>query len=140
MDYVELRIRVKDTRTILAWRQNAPPVDGAVHYEALARQTIRVLTRWVAEDRVSRRDELAVLGSHLYRILFANAVEKELQEAQAHQKRTNATLRLVLEFMPEARELATLPWEYLYVPDDDKSGTGFFVAAENRLILSRHVP
>ena len=52
---------------------------------------------------------------------------------------SNARLRLVLEFEQEARDLATLPWEFLYYPDTDRE-QGFSIAAESKLILSRHVP
>ena len=46
-------------------------------------------------------------------------------------------LRVVLEFEEESRELATLPWEYIYYPE---SKQGFFIATRGKLILTRHVP
>ena len=138
MEYVEFRVRVEDTKNILAWRQNQPPVRGEVRLEPLQRQTIRVLSRWVADDKIEQRGELALLGSHLFGVLFTDKVAAEFEEA--YRKKADAVLRIVLEFLPAARELATLPWEYLYYPDNDETGRGFFIAAQHRLILSRHVP
>jgi hypothetical protein len=138
MEYVELRIRIEDTKNTSARWQNSPPARGTIRYGSLQRQTIRVLSRWVAEDKISRREELEVLGSHLYGILFTGEVETQFQ--LAYHNKGNATLRVVLEFDAAAQNLATLPWEYLYVPDDDERGKGFFIAVEKRLILSRHVP
>ena len=114
MEYVEFRVRVEDTKNILAWRQNQPPVRGEVRLEPLQRQTIRVLSRWVADDKIEQRGELALLGSHLFGVLFTDKVAAEFEEA--YRKKADAVLRIVLEFLPAARELATLPWEDPLLP------------------------
>ena len=139
MPYIEFRVRVEDTRSILAWQAPAPPVKGDVHYETLSRQTVHVLNRWLAEGRIKDRDELTLLGSHLYGILFQGLIGKQFRESYFG-KPKDTVLRVVLEFLPAARDLATLPWEYLYFPDSNEDGRGFFIAARSNLILSRHVP
>ena len=55
------------------------------------------------------------------------------------QQQKEMSLRVVLEFEQQARELATLPWEYLYSPDTDRE-RGFFIATRNKLILTRQMP
>jgi hypothetical protein len=108
----------------------------------LSWRTIAVLASWVRDhDDYVRRIELEILGSHLYNLLFADAVGAEFEESyKAFERRQGrrGRVRLELCFHPEAEELAGLPWEFLYRPGRPD---GFFLAGEDiGLVLSRLVP
>jgi CHAT domain len=108
----------------------------------LSWRTIAVLASWVRDhDDYVGRVELEVLGSHLYDLLFADAIGAEFAESyRAFERRQGrrGRVRLDLCFHPEAEELAGLPWEFLYRPG--RPG-GFFLAGEDiGLVLSRLVP
>lgn len=106
----------------------------------LRRQTIDVLANLLARGKLDRRDQLKVLGTHLFEGLFDPRAADALRDAFAEIERSEDVLRIVLSFEPEARELGEMPWEYLYLPDSDR-GAGFFLAAmQKRLTLMREVP
>jgi len=90
---------------------------------------------------IKRREEIVLLGSCLYELLFGPKLSDVFLKALRGAEKRSATLRVILEFKPDARDLAELPWEYIYCPDQPtERGRGFFLAARNSLILARHVP
>lgn len=117
------------------------PQRAPINLDRLTRQTIEVLTRWFADGSIRQRDEVKLIGSYLYRVLFSDKIEEEFLEAFRADGNTANPLRVVLSFENKARELATWPWEYLYLPDDLHRGTtGTFLASDTKLTLSRNVP
>jgi hypothetical protein len=145
VEYREFRIQIRNRHETAVVRGTIPMNPSPpVPMDRLAERTINVLARYLAMGRMETREELVVLGTHLFAGLVDDRVRDELaKELDNVRKNPNTVLRLVLEFAEEARELAELPWEYLYFPDNvDDRGQGFFIAAdpESRLILARHVP
>ncbi len=143
MEYREFRVIVQNRRSVTGYKQNGPPIPGSVYMDELREQTIKIFSRWLAENKANQREEFEVLGSHLYEALFGNinsevrrAFEEEFKKSQ--KKHPFIPLRLVLEFTKESRDLADLPWEYLYYLDGQ--GRGFFIAAHTDLILARNAP
>ena len=105
---------------------------------------IRLFQRWLAEGwaqpaqrKLTRRDELEVLGMLLFARLFPGELQTRLDEAVA--SASSATpLRLDLVFEDGAEQLSQLPWEYLY--RDGAVGSGYFLAVQPRISLSRSTP
>lgn len=135
----EFRITV-ESRSLVRVYRGGRITPGTVDAPSggLADKTITILNQWLTSDKISNRDELVVLGSHLYHVLFRDKVEEAFQQACAEAHADGKILRVILEFAPEAKDLAVWPWEYLYVPDS--TSLGFFIARRLKLILSRHVP
>src|SRR4051812_30027380 len=146
--YVDCNLTILDeqrTKYHDTFRRTPIPGDVGGAQESLAKDTIERLHRWVAsEDPYIEREDLEVLGRHLYCFLFDANIRKAFEESYQGFRSTfekNARLRLVLAFHEEAKELASYPWEFLFMPKRDKEA-GFFVCAEKRteLILTRFVP
>jgi hypothetical protein len=122
--------------------------EGRIDTASLSWRTVGVLAKWVRDygDRITR-EELELLGRHLYSLLLAGPVGKEFSasfkvfgslntDASATYK---PRFRVELRFSPEALELANLPWEFMYIPQDEI--TGFFLAGERHdLVLTRLAP
>ena len=105
----------------------------------LRERTIEYFNDWLDANRGSTRELMVILGSHLYELLFPGEVDKNFKTS--FDKYQDQKLRVVLEFLPGAADWATLPWEFIYVPDG-KWGAGirgFFISAHSSLILTRHV-
>jgi CHAT domain len=122
-------------------RPNRMNDDVPVPMDELTERTIRVLSHYLADGSMHSKEQLAVLGAHLFRALFDKNLQAAFKKDLDSVKDSTAVLRLILEFKRDARELAELPWEYIYFPEGEH-GAGFFIAAEpeSRLILARHVP
>jgi hypothetical protein len=129
-------------------RELSRHIQGPLGANRLARDVVTLLHRWVANYPQCRRDELMVLGEALYEIAFGGEVgnhekaplRKAFEETLEACRRENRILRLRLVLKSGTRELATYPWEFLYM-DDPAGGNGFFLAGEDtRLTLTRYVP
>jgi hypothetical protein len=146
VEYRELLVKILNRQSIQVLKPPGVMVPGQlpVPMTPLQERTINVLNGHLAAGTLKTREELVVLGSHLFGSLLDDSLRRIfIDELEIVKKRNDAVLRLVLEFELAAKELAELPWEYLYFPDGvEGRGTGFFVAAdpESRLILARHVP
>ena len=140
MDYSEFKILIKDSNSIVVTRPSGINYEGDVRADLLTKATVNIFTQWLAEDKIKTRQEFVVLGSYLFNMLFDDEVKKQFKKAYDNlENDLSAGLRLVLEFESNAHDLAVLPWEYIYYPDS-KEGKGFFIGAENQLVLARHVP
>jgi hypothetical protein len=140
MPYKEFRVTVDQDKTHIA-RPSGVETEGDVRMSPLTEQTIRLFAKWVAEDRdCISREVFEVLGCYLFDVLFDKDTRTVFKtEYDRIRKSGDMALRVILEFKREARDLAILPWEYIYYPDSDE-GRGFFIATDNQLILTRHVP
>jgi CHAT domain len=115
-----------------------------VDFDDLRLKTIRVFEARLGRNDIKTRDELAVLGEHLYVGLFTggvrNFVEERLRDASEH-RRLLLRLRLPepgIESQPALDlRLANLPWEYLYCPS---VRGGLFLTTRVMLVLSRFLP
>ncbi len=150
----EFKVIIENRNSIRINRTNKPEIPGDVRLDTLTERTIKIFIKWLAaaEDNEELikpskqikigREELVVLGSHLFNVLFDDTTKKEFKnEYERIRNQQYSGLRVVLEFKQDARDLAVLPWEYIYYPDNPhEGGRGFFIATDNQLILARHVP
>src|SRR5579859_623946 len=110
----------------------------------LQRETIQVLVKMLREDRLHNDDEVALLGSHLYSVLFEdgngqpNDIGRALDQA-LYENEDSATavrlLRVELVFTERQSFLANWPWEYLCPPRTKR-----FLTEMTRLVLTRELP
>src|SRR5438067_3946093 len=107
MEYRQFWIRIRNRQQVEVSRPPGVPMNSApVPMDRLRERTIKVLSRYLATGAVKTREELIVLGSHL----FAGLIEEPVRDALAKELDTvkrnkNMVLRLVLEFTEAAREL-----------------------------------
>lgn len=136
---------------------------GELGSDPVVRLTVKRLNEWVnfglKQQEASRGkenpvtvDDLKVIGLNLYRILFSDPkirhtfhdVYRRFQatfKEQAQRGDEGLRLRLRIVFQKPAESLGRLPWEFLFVPDEDNPEHGFFFAGERtELILTRYVP
>lgn len=119
---------------------------GVLFDDELFRITLDRLADWVAQNELSSRSDLELLGRYLYKLIFNDAVGEafktsyEYFEAEREKERTqdrDMRLRLKLVFERQAEILAAYPWEFIFMPLLDK---GFFLSGEKtELILTRFV-
>ena len=140
MEYKEFKILIEDTERIRATKPNGVTLKGAVEMDSLKARMLNIFHSWLSRGKIEKREELVVFGSYLYEVLFNGEIGVAFKTTfDEIQQQKEMSLRVILEFEQEARELATLPWEYLYSPDTDRE-RGFFIATRNKLILTRQVP
>lgn len=141
MEYKELKVIIKSRKELVIKPPLLSEVESEPQIDALTERLITVFSKLLAEGKINSREELVVLGSYLFNGLFNKETKKVFRkEYKKISNKDQEGLRVVLEFLPEARDLAVLPWEYIYYPDSDEDGRGFFIATDNQLILARHVP
>lgn len=140
MEYKEFRVIVRNRYELMVIRPSGVRIDGKVPMDTLRESTILMFNRWLSDGKITTRGELEILGSHLYEGLFDDEVRSAFREEWEKILSQSGGLRLVLEFEADARELAEMPWEYIFYYPGRRSGRGYFLATVNRLILARHVP
>ncbi|OPY72222.1 MAG: CHAT domain protein [Syntrophorhabdus sp. PtaU1.Bin002] len=138
MGYKEFRVLITDEENVRATPPDQPTIKSKVVLDPLMRKTLEVFQSLVKANKIQNREQIEVFGSHLYKVLFNGKVDTAFK-AVYDTIQTEERLRLILEFEPEARDLATLPWEYIYYPDKEDE-RGFQIATKSKLILTRHVP
>lgn len=121
-------------------------IKGKVGGDELTLQTVDRLNHWVATyEGICRRDDLSLLGRHLYVLAFGSGKTKiAFEKCYDYLRRRKASgedigLKLYLEFYPEVKMLSTLPWEFLYMPLHKDDGR-FLAGEETELVLTRFVP
>lgn len=138
--YVEFRVEVLDEHHVQAIRPSKSKLPGAVRLDPLTEKTLDVFDTQLADGRIARRDELEVIGAHLFRTLFDDTVAQAFRDDWADARsKPGVIMRLKLEFRPAAAKLARLPWEYLFATEDTES-RGRFIAGVQQLVLTRFVP
>jgi hypothetical protein len=130
----ELTITVQPDGGIIAKNDEGKEKEGKLDLDPLRRATIGVFEKWLRRDLISDRNELEVLGTHLYQSLFDDRLEDflkdELRAARSEKKR----LRLQLKLDKAEEILASYPWEFLYYPEDEE-----FLALHVNLVLFRYM-
>ncbi|MDJ0753932.1 MAG: CHAT domain-containing protein [Ardenticatenaceae bacterium] len=111
---------------------------------ALQLQTIKRLNHWINKEESCDRDDLSLIGRHLYNLLFPpqSQIRKMFEENYSYfirTKKIDSRLRIVLIFQENiASQIANFPWEFLY---KEEGKLGFFLAGQKtELILTRFVP
>src|SRR5260370_4564128 len=143
MSDVELTVTVEELGKLRAqMRDRGEKNERDTRFEGeidkLHLDTIHIFENMLSEARIKRREELEVLGKHLYRIIFNKGVEDFFQ--QALEKVTDRKrLRVQLSFEEKAADVGSLRWEYLYYPKSERR-RGFFLATHVDLVLSRYMP
>ena len=118
-------IRIEDERRLHKTTNLEP--------DRLRLDTIDVLCEFLRVGKVCRREELQVLGHHLYDLLLQGEVrtffEKALDRVPPGER-----MRVQLTFEESAAEFSGLPWEYMWSP----ARKWFSTAVD--LVLSRFMP
>jgi CHAT domain-containing protein len=139
----ELTIEVNSkTGNVEAKTDRGAEAIGQLSLDQLRRDTIRVFEDWLRKDKIRVRQELVVLGHHLYFALFSQGTPGKTSPAdllrkclEGVQKDEGSRLRLQLRFTEDNASLIRLPWEFLYSPDRQQ-----FLATDVNLVLSRYIP
>ena len=136
----EIILSIGEDGSVIARRDDgARSPEGRIRLEGVDGDVIRVFQHWLLERRTGwRQADIRAFGALLHRALFDRAVWRWVK-ASLDNLGQDERLRLQLEFPFAAQgHLAAIPWEYLYVPDTAQA-EGFFLATDERLVLSRHV-
>lgn len=135
----ELTLSITDRNTVNAKRSDGSESLGKkMQFDDLRLATIHIFEDWLSKGKITKSNELEVLGTHLYHGLFFEqegffeTALKEAREAKQH-------LCIRLQFGKDAEELSRLPWEYLYRPSTETS-RGFFLSTDVNLVLARYIP
>ncbi|HWS85128.1 MAG TPA: CHAT domain-containing protein [Ktedonobacteraceae bacterium] len=139
MESLELTITVQDDRRVQARLQDGSETDGQFILDPLHRNLINLFKDWLNEGKITKRKELEIFGTLLYRALFDRDVEGFFEECQAKADNSMQRLRVQLSFAQKVGDLASIPWEYLYYPDTERR-VGFFLSTNVHLVLSRYMP
>lgn len=140
MEYKNFRIIIKDNNRVQVIKTSGVDLEVDFQKDPLKIQAINIFNEWLAQGKVTTRDEFTLLGSLLYTILFNEEISREFKkEFDNIAGNPNTNLRLILEFKQEAAEFAQMPWEYIYYPAKERE-RGFFIGPHDKLILTRYVP
>jgi hypothetical protein len=146
---IKCTIKIVNEESVLYSDSERRSSKGHPVLDDLTWNTIERIRYWVQHYEAScRREDLRILGWHLFNLLFTDTKVKGspstvrgeftttfsvFKERCAHEK--DLRLRLLLLFAREAPKLSSLPWEYLYMPNEGK-----FLAQHTELLLSRLAP
>jgi len=121
------------------WSNDAT-VDGRVETSKLDAELIRLFEGWLSErGRAWTDDEIRVFGTLLHRALFPAEVWTWIQDRIDHRGDDIVGISLSFPADGAGSQLASVPWEYLYVPERNRT-RGYFLANEPGIVLSRYVP
>lgn len=134
---LRLRLTISNARFIEASTDSGAIRNAEVCSDPLLKKTIGMFEEWLLADKLTKREELEVLGEHLYRMLFCGEVQSFFEQ-QLMSVPEGERLRVELAFAPDSNELANFPWEYLYYPDTS-THDGRFFATDVDLVLSRYM-
>ncbi len=136
-----LEVNVQNQEVVRARLDDGPVNPGQVLMPPLRLQTIQLLRKWLESGQIREREALEVLGSHLYEAIFNGAVDRTFQNAlrQSIEKGKDEKLRVRLYFQEEAVALSSLPWEFMYKPEEETQ-KGYFLSTKTELTLFRYMP
>jgi hypothetical protein len=94
----------------------------------------RLLRDWASSGRVDVRTQNQLLGEILFRAAFPGEIGSNLRDLLSSKK--EQPLRIALHFQEGTeKHLVTLPWEHLFVPQDD--GAGIYLAETSHVSVVR---
>ncbi|MBI4528488.1 MAG: CHAT domain-containing protein [Deltaproteobacteria bacterium] len=137
----EIIIEIGNGGSIKAQSSGGAEGYGELDLDPLRRDTIRVFEDWLLSNGISKRQELIVLGQHLYQAIFGRGDRKgrkcvsEILKEKLDSISKGERLRLQLKFVEDSTHLISLPWEFLYSLE-----RGSFLATDVNLVLSRYMP
>lgn len=134
----ELIITIQDMNVIRADASTGQVVFGKVDLSPLHQRLIRVFEHWLGMDQVKRMEDLEALGSLLFQVIFNDDVFRLYDNLRAGASKSRR-LRVQLSFQAPAFDIASYPWEFLYVPETE-TRRGYFMATERDIVLSRFMP
>ena len=165
MAYFDFTITVKDENSVvIQYTDHRGPREreGKLLPDPLAQFTVRRMNDWInfglliketANRDALNPDDLKAIGLNLYNILFGDPeVEMRFRDLyedlssdrEAQRCSEDSRMRLRLVFLPAAADLATLPWELLFIPrkngNPNDLQNGFFFGETGDLILTRYSP
>jgi hypothetical protein len=98
---------------------------------------------WIALYRDTKGEDLLVpdtfkvLGDHLWNLAFRPNIGNELMKAHKTNEEldedSKLPIRVRISFTSGAKDLATLPWEFLRCPEEPD----FYLAAQSNIVLAR---
>jgi hypothetical protein len=106
---LQLTLTVKQDRTVRV--EEAPEVQGRVELSDPVLEAVGLFREWLVQKRIEPYGQ-QVMGKLLFRALFNGQVRTLFEETLARVRKPGR-LRLHLNF-GDARNLAGLPWEYMY--------------------------
>jgi hypothetical protein len=140
---------VRKLRVVAQWQNSS--TSGEIQLESLRMRTLQMLVGLLRTNRLSRIEELMLLGEHLFASLFGvetsehddytpRALFLRAMAAPAGGAERRLT-QVSLEIDKDVAALGSWPWEYLFVPD--RSGNpknGFFLGDRTNFVLTRRYP
>ncbi len=141
----------KDRHVRARWRGNGED-GGELVIDDLRRRTIEVLIELLRGNRLTQKNELILLGEHLFVTLFGGLYEESFNGAgrlfkeaigdvSTEDGEVSQLLRVALALEAGSGPLAAWPWEYLYVPEVlGDPNTGFFLLQRANFVLTRSLP
>lgn len=116
--------------------QAFPPAKSLFHSKVAG-----ILQRLMVDSDLET-DDFKILGEALYHRLLSEPArayfEKVYLEAEKGKNADNC-LKIILYFDEKSRELAALPWEYLYVPTLNNGAEDGFLGVKDNLVLTRRL-
>lgn len=148
---LDCKLEIHGNRGLAYTDTNKRSSEGAVSDDFLTQRTVKRLADWVEQREDSTKQDFELLGRFLYRLLFGddrspNTIRRDFEDMYESfldlARQDEATrLRLWLIFHQDADALASLPWEFLFMPQPGDETRGLFLAGEEtKLILTRFVP
>jgi len=136
----ELTLTVDTGRVHARLDDGAESDAGYFGTDAIDTELVRSFARWLVDPlRAWEKRDIAAFGALLYRMLLGSERVERFVMREIDGLDDGDVLRLQLSFQGTSAPLASLPWEYLYCPEAD-TRSGFFLATDERLILSRFTP
>lgn len=136
-----ISVNVGEDNSVIARRDDGARSDaGRIRLDGIDADLVRFFQRWIVERSAGwRLVDVRAFGAVMHRALFESHVWDWIEGTLADLDE-GERLRLQLAFPYSGpRHLAAIPWEYLYAPDSAGS-EGYFLATDERLVLSRYVP
>lgn len=144
LDPKALIIAVRNKRNVYLLPPESTEVSQAfpISEQWLPQRAFAIIQRLVAK-RILDENEYEALGEAFYYRLFpqkpAQDAFRELYLKHAVHRQEDNPLKIILHFDRASADLASLPWEYLWLPFPENEQPGFFVGAKNELVLTRRL-
>ncbi|HYT41244.1 MAG TPA: hypothetical protein VEP90_02755, partial [Methylomirabilota bacterium] len=96
MEDAELTFIIQDASTVLARRQDGAESRGTFVLNSLDFRTIGVFEDWLNRGNITRRLELEVFGTLLYRVLFSDQIGHFFEQSLDKARKAKQRLRVQL--------------------------------------------
>ena len=116
------------------WPDEPDPGPVRVDLNSIRTMVARLLRDWASSGRVDVGTQNQLLGEILFRAAFPGEIGDRFNELLRTKK--EHPVLVGIHFQPDTeRSLVTLPWEHLYVPQDEDAG--MYLAKESSISLVR---